>query len=409
MNNPELAKAKYHDVGYSPIHNDKVYLIAIYRPLFEGQMSSSSFHTFTWCTDAITIMERLLLKDIVSGYRIFITKDAADVFKATYIERSVPIEPSIESTDKKLYFQQAKDLITFCTNYCISPAEPHKEQLFREIVAEINKQLNGHIFITEDGVPIYQNDKYYQVNTVERITTFANGKVRKRLPYTTILGPTINPYAHKQSGDIKYYSTYEAAANACKDYWALQNKTQPPVNDKDWWITETELTEQAQQNWDAIQAKAAKWAENQLRELYNLPLSYDRFHRPQWFTQRQKFINEYIGKCLRKVVVHINQSHILSEAQELLISQGQDQGRVERPLDREEQGKVQGMQLPYIKTICMCERNLGFCDEGPDCKYNTLMEQPTEDFRTTFTDCICGGIIGKCNGDGNGKCILRNR
>lgn len=75
-----------------------------------------------------------------------------------------------------------------------------------EMKGWILKKLSK-IFTTEDSVDIYPGDKYFTV----KVREYPTPKGLKEAPMWSIAGPYVNPNAHEQTGDIKYFSTREAA------------------------------------------------------------------------------------------------------------------------------------------------------------------------------------------------------
>jgi len=85
--------------------------------------------------------------------------------------------------------------------------------------------METKIFTTEDGIDIYKGDRYYTMRVVEGIIpdyvlNCFKPKMRENILRKNpekiakawgIVGPYINPKAHEQTGDIKYFSTKEAA------------------------------------------------------------------------------------------------------------------------------------------------------------------------------------------------------
>lgn len=81
------------------------------------------------------------------------------------------------------------------------------------------------LFTTEDGIDIFNGDKYYTLNINnsiidDKFLSMFSEKQRKIIlkkyhnkviPKNRIAGPYINPKATEQTDDIKYFSTKEAA------------------------------------------------------------------------------------------------------------------------------------------------------------------------------------------------------
>lgn len=76
------------------------------------------------------------------------------------------------------------------------------------------------LFVTEDGVNIYQGDKYYTLavkehETHEGMRRFFKDKFNTDIPLTkpagSIVGPYINPKWDENSGILKYFAKRENA------------------------------------------------------------------------------------------------------------------------------------------------------------------------------------------------------
>ena len=85
--------------------------------------------------------------------------------------------------------------------------------------------MKKYLFTTEDGVDIFEGDKYYTVNTVEHpireeTIKFFKERFNRDIPKTqsagTIAGPYINPKATEPDGTIKYFFHKQNAVNFSK-------------------------------------------------------------------------------------------------------------------------------------------------------------------------------------------------
>ena len=85
--------------------------------------------------------------------------------------------------------------------------------------------MKKFLFTTEDGVDIFEGDKYYTVNvksypTHEGLILFFKEKFNKNLPSMqhagSIAGPYINRKWNEQDGSLKYFFYKENAVNFSK-------------------------------------------------------------------------------------------------------------------------------------------------------------------------------------------------
>lgn len=90
------------------------------------------------------------------------------------------------------------------------------------------KKLKQSLFTTEDGVDIYENDRYYSIAIKDHDL---HPKIKKLFNINKptlwkIAGPYINPKATEPTSDVLYFSTKEAA-----EEYILMNKPCLSIND----------------------------------------------------------------------------------------------------------------------------------------------------------------------------------